>query len=266
MAINPERRPIRAALREKHNVMKAVMLRDMRSRFFNHGLGFLIVSLWPLAHIIVLLTIYKFAGRIAPFGDSLAVFFATGLVPTLTFMYVSRFMGLSLILNKPMLAFPVVKVLDVMAARAVLEIIAAFVTLLFVFVILLLLGADPFPRDPFEALYAYLSVLLLAIGIGTLVGVITMFFRFFVTIYALCLIVLYLSSGTLFVVSALPAAVSYPLSFNPVVHAVEWMRLAYYEGYSAQILDKQYLIVFGLSALCLGLLMERLLRRIMLES
>ena len=266
MAINPERRPIRAALIEKRNVMKAVMLRDMRSRFFNHGLGFLLVSLWPLAHILILLTIYRLVGRVAPFGDSLAVFFATGLVPTLTFMYVSRFMGLSLILNKPMLAFPVVKVLDVMAARAVLEIIAAFVTLFFVFVILLLLGADPFPRDPFEALYAYLSVLLLAIGVGTVAGVITMFFRFFITLYALFLIVLYVSSGTLFVASSLPTELSYPLSFNPLAHAVEWMRLAYYEGYSAHILDKQYLIVFGLTALCIGLGLERLLRRIMLES
>jgi len=266
MAINPERRPIRAALIEKHNVMKAVMLRDMRSRFFNHGLGFLLVSLWPLAHILILLTIYRLVGRIAPFGDSLAVFFASGLVPTLTFTYVSRFMGLSLILNKPMLAFPVVKVLDVMAARAVLEIIAAFVTLFFIFVILLISGADPFPRDPFQALYAYLSVLLLAIGVGSLVGVITMFFRFFVTIYALFLIIVYLLSGTLFVAAALPAAAIYPLSFNPVLHAVEWMRLSYYEGYSTQILDKQYLIIFGLTALCLGLLMERLLRRIMLES
>lgn len=266
MSASQARRPVRAALREKRNVMKAVMLRDMRSRFFDHGLGFLLVSLWPLAHMLLLLTIYGLVGRTAPFGDSLSVFFASGLVPTLTFMYVSRFMGLSLMLNKPMLAFPVVRVLDIMAARAVLEILAAFLTLFFVFVILLILGDDPFPRDPFQAFYAYISVLLLAIGVGTLAGVITMFFRFFVTLYALFLILIYILSGTLFVVSSLPTAISYPLSFNPVLHAVEWMRTSYYEGYNSQVLDKQYLILFGLTALCLGLLLERLLRRIMLES
>ena len=266
MSTSQARRPVLAALREKRNVMKAVMLRDMRSRFFNHGLGFLLVSLWPLAHIMVLLTVYRIIGRTAPFGDNLAVFFASGLVPTLTFMYVSRFMGLSLVQNRPMLAFPVVKVLDVMTARAVLEMLAAFVTLLFIFAILLLMGADPFPRDPVQAIAAYLSVLLLAIGMGSLVGVITMFFRFFVTLYALFLFTIYVSSGTMFVVSSLPAAISYPLSFNPVLHAVEWMRLSYYEGYNSQVLDKQYLILFGLTALCLGLVTERLLRRIMLES
>ncbi len=59
--------------------MTAVILRDMRTRFFNHGLGFLIVSLWPLAHMLILLMIYSLTGRRTPFGDSLYVFFALGL-------------------------------------------------------------------------------------------------------------------------------------------------------------------------------------------
>ncbi|PZR50261.1 MAG: capsular biosynthesis protein, partial [Stutzerimonas stutzeri] len=88
MTNSRQRQPILDALREKRNVMTAVMLRDMRTRFFNHGLGFLVVSLWPLAHMVILLLIYTLMGRTAPFGDSLPVFFATGLIPTLTFMYV----------------------------------------------------------------------------------------------------------------------------------------------------------------------------------
>lgn len=260
------RRPVLDALREKRNVMSAVMLRDMRTRFFNHGLGFLMVSLWPLAHIGMLLLIYKLFGRTTPFGESLFVFFATGLIPTLTFMYISRFMSLSLILNRPMLGFPVVKVLDIMAARALLEIIAAFVTLFLVFVILLLMGDNPFPRDPVQAVCAYLSLLLLAIGVGSIAGVIAMFMSFFVTIYALFVLLVYFLSGTLFVASALPDSIAYPLSFNPVLHAVEWMRVSYYEGYSDRLLDKAYLIQFGLASLCIGLLLERTLRRIMLEG
>ncbi|GLR48807.1 capsular biosynthesis protein [Shinella yambaruensis] len=260
------RPPILDALREKRNVMTAVMLRDMRTRFFNHGLGFLIVSLWPLAHMLILIGVYTLFGRTAPFGDSLRIFFLTGLIPTLTFMYVSRFMCLSLALNRPMLAFPVVKVLDIMAARALLEITAAFLTLFFAFTLLLLLGDNPFPRDPFQAFYGYLALLLLAIGVGSIAGVITMFFSFFATLYGLSMILVYILSGTLFVASALPESLVYPLSFNPVLHAVEWMRVAYYEGYSDRVLDKEYLIGFGVTSLCLGLLMERMLRRIMLEG
>lgn len=254
------------ALRQKYNVMRAVVLRDMRTRFFDHGLGFLIVSLWPLAHMVILLGIYHLAGRQAPFGESLNVFFATGLIPTLLFMYVSRFMSLSVVLNKPMLAFPVVQVLDILMARAYLEVIAGCITLFFMFTILLLLGDNPWPVDPKQALFAYLATILLAVGVGIFVGVIAMFFNFAITLYALLMIVAYFSSGTLFVSAYLPDAIAIPLSWNPITQTVEWMRTAYFETYPDRLLDRSYLIGFGLVFLCAGLLLERLCRRIVLES
>ena len=254
------------ALREKRNVMTAIMLRDMRTRFFNHGLGFLLVPIWPLAHMLILLTLYTVSGRRAPFGDNLRVFFASGLIPTLSFMYISRYMAMSLASNRPLLHFPVVRVLDVAGARATLEVLASCLTVTFILTILWLIGDNPMPHDPYQAAYAYLSVLLLAAGMGTLVSIISMFFRPFAMIYSLSMIVVYLTSGTMFLASSLPDSISYYLSFNPALHAVEWMRLAYYEGYSDKLLSREYLIGFGLGALCIGLVMERTLRRIMLEG
>ena len=258
--------PIGAALREKRNVMAAVVLRDIRSRYFNHGLGFLLIAVWPLAHMLILLAVYAALGRQAPYGDSLRVFFATGLIPTLAFVYVSRWMSLSLILNRPMLAFPVVTVLDIMAARAFLEITAAVLTLIFLFLILLFMGDNPYPFDPHEAAFAYLACLLLAIGFGSIAGVLVMFMPVFATVYALTMILFYLLSGTLFVLSALPEPIAYALSWNPVLQTVEWMRSAYYPDYSDKYLDKTYTLGFGMSSLCLGLLMERVFRRRMLEA
>lgn len=254
------------ALRSKRNVMFAVCLRDMRSRFFNHGLGFLLVSVWPLAHVLILLVIYTLVGRRTPFGESLNVFFATGLIPTLAFTYISRFMSLSLILNKPMLSFPAVTVLDIMAARAFLEIIAAYLTLIFMFLILWAVGDNPVPYNIEEAVSAYLAVILLSVGVGCLAGVIVMLSPFFATIYALSMILVYIFSGTLFLISDMPDAIAIPLSYNPVVHAVEWMRVAYYPTYSDKILDREYLISFGLVSLFLGLFLERCLRMKIMEG
>ncbi|WJH39063.1 capsular biosynthesis protein [Aliirhizobium terrae] len=256
----------RFALQQKLNVMNAVILRDVRTRFFDHGLGFLLVPLWPLGHMMILLTIYSFTGRQAPFGESLHVFFVTGLIPTMLFMYVSRFMSLSLILNKPMLAFPVVRMLDIMAARAFLEVIGAALTLSLITVILLLMGDNPFPYDWEQAVYAYLATLLLAIGVGTIIGVLVMAANFMMTVYALFLIVVYIGSGTLFVAPALPDEIAIPLSWNPVMQGVEWMRTAYFETYSDKLVSKTYLIGFGLTSLFIGLTLERLLRMKLLEG
>lgn len=254
------------ALKRKKSVMSAVILRDMRTRFFNHGLGFLVVVMWPLAHMMILLLIARLTGRNTPYGESLNVFFATGLIPTLAFMYVSRFMSYSMILNRPMLAFPLVKPFDIMAGRAFLEIIAACLTLATMLTILTLAGEDPIPFDIEQAVLAYMSVLLLAVGVGTLVGVIVTFFPPFVTVYALSLILIYLSSGTMLVVSQLPDQIAIPLSYNPVTGVVEWMRTAYFPTYSDRLVSKPYIIGFGLGALFLGLLTERVLRSRVLEG
>ncbi|OCJ12788.1 capsular biosynthesis protein [Rhizobium sp. AC27/96] len=246
--------------------MNAVILRDMRTRFFNHGLGFLVQSLWPLVHMFVILGMSASLGRTAPVGDSPILFFATGIIPALTFIYISRFMCLSLVLNKPMLAFPVVRITDILFGRAFLEVIAGCITLAMVVAIFVCLGVDPMPVDLEQAVLAYMATILLAVGIGTLAGVASLFLPVFVTVYALMGILFYLTSGALFVASNLPDSIAIPLSYNPVIQCTEWMRTAYFETYSNRLLDKEYLVGFGLGSLCLGLLMEKFARGKLLES
>lgn len=249
------------------NVIYAVILRDMRTRFFNHGLGFIIVPLWPLVHMGVLITIHAASGRAAPpYGESTSLFYATGLVPTLTFMYVSRFMGYSAIQNKPMMAFPIVKALDVMFGRAFLEIIASCITITLITTILWLADQHPWPIDVENAVSAYLATIFLAIGCGTVAGVLSLAQPMIMTVYQLIIICTYLSSGTMFVASNLPDEVSYPLSYNPVLVCVEWMRTAYYETYSDKLVDKAYIFEFALVSLFLGLLIEKVFRRQLREA
>jgi capsular polysaccharide transport system permease protein len=262
-----DRYPIVQALVRKRNVINAVVLRDMRTRFFNHGLGFIIVPLWPLAHMGVLIIIHAIAGHgVPPFGTSTALFYATGLVPTLTFMYVSKFMGYSLVINRTMLSFPDVHVLDVMMGRAFLEVIGACITLALMITILWALGQDPFPFDVERAVSCYLVTILLAIGCGTLVGVASMFVPMIVTVYALVLIIFYISSGTIFVASNLPDSIAQVLAYNPLLVCVEWMRTAFYESYSDKLVDEQYVVICGFCALLIGLSLERFFRRQMLEQ
>jgi capsular polysaccharide transport system permease protein len=250
------------ALSRKGSVMRAVMLRDMRTRFFNHGLGFLLVIIWPLAHMFVLLTIYSLFGRRAPFGDSLYIFFGTGLVPTLSFMYVSRQMAMSVVSNRPMLAFPAIHITDIIFGRATLEILGSFLMALTVFSILMLNGEHAIPTHIPDAIAALCATLLLAVGIGSLISLIAAVLPQIVTVYFLVIIATYLFSGTLFVPSYLPEQIIGILSWNPVMHGVEWMRTAYFIDYPRQVLSKTYLVSFGVCSLGLGLALERFLKPI----
>ncbi|MGV1830788.1 ABC transporter permease [Agrobacterium vitis] len=254
------------ALQQKLNVMHAVIMRDIRSRFFNHGLGFLIVPLFPVGHIFLLLLIYYVVGKHSEFGDDLQIFFATGLLPVMTFTYVSRFMSISLLANKSMMAFPVVRLLDIILARAFLEFIGIIISFIFIYVYLVSIGSNPVPVYPSEALLSFLFTVILSIGFGIIASVISVIMPIFPMIYSLIMVIFYITSGAPIYLHSFPEVVVYGCSWNPAFQAVEWVRSAYYLGYPTEDLDKQYFIGVAIGSVCLGLLLERILRKFALEG
>jgi capsular polysaccharide transport system permease protein len=252
------------AVRAQGRLVLAIMLRDIKTRFGGSEWGVLIATGWPLSHILVLLVINTAVGRTTPYGESGALWIATGVVPFMAFNYMSRFIMLGIVLNRPLLSFPIVKVTDLLISRAVIEVLNAGLVILILFTIFFSLGIDFIPHDISQASLALLSMMLLGLGMGVLNSVIAAAFPFWATGYALFMILSWVSSGILFVPDALPDIARVPLSYLPWLQGVEWTRSAYYDGYGATILDKGYLISWGVVTLGLGLALERAVRGKML--
>jgi capsular polysaccharide transport system permease protein len=248
---------LREAMARQGRVMFAVMLRNVRTRFFGHGLGYLVAIGWPLTHILILVAIAVFTNRAPPFGESIVVFIATGTVPFMVFSYLSRFMMLSVMMTRPLLAFPEVKVLDVLFASGVLEILSSFCVTVIILILAWLFDVPAMPRDIVQAGYALGAAVLLGLGFGLLNGVIALSAPLWGTISALLTIVLWASSGVVFVPDFLPEPARSIASYHPVLQVVEWMRSAYYEGYGEGLLDRKYVLEVALGSIFLGLLVER---------
>lgn len=248
------------------NVLKALILRDIRTRFFGHGLGYLVAIAWPMAHILILLAIYKGIGRLPPHGSSLGLWFATALVPVMTFMYASRWIMFSVVMNKSLLYFPIVRLADVLIARGILESACACCMALGVMGFLFLVGIDVIPAIPAEAMKAMGAAILLGLGMGFINGIVAVVWPLWATGYSLILIGLYILSGVLYVPDELPEKARQILAWNPVLHSAEWMRVAYFPSYHSRTLDKTFLISFGSGALFLALVLERYGRRLLLTS
>lgn len=248
------------AVTAKLRVIRAVMLRDLRTRFFNHGLGYLLAISWPVAHILVLLGFYGFFGRHAPYGESTALFFATALVPFMTWNYMSRFIMLSLVMNRALLAFPAVRILDILFGRAALELLASCATLWLLAGLAAAAGIDMMPADVVEAACAMAAALGLGLGCGMLSAIVAMLMPGWVTVYTLIVIACYVFSGILFVPAALPAFAGDALAWLPTVQLVEWMRVAFFEGYPDRLLDRGYAVGWVLVTILLGLGLERAIR------
>lgn len=248
-----------ALLRQRRAVF-ALMLRNVRTRFFGHGLGYLIAIGWPIAHILILILIFSYSGRVAPYGESAVLFIATGTVPYMVFSYLSRFMMLSTITTKPLVVFPDVKILDVLFSSAILEVLTSCLVVIILLILALISGVDFWPRDLVDASLALLASVLLGIGFGLFNGVIAFAIPFWHTVYALINILLWLSSGVAFVASNLPDKLRVIACYLPTLQIVEWMRTSYYDDYSIQILDRAYAIKFAVITILGGLLLERAMR------
>ena len=250
-------RPLQRSQMESYlHVLHALMLRDMRTRFGGSHWGYLIVVLWPVAHVFMLVLIYVLRHVPAPIGDSRALFFASGAVPALVFQYVSREVMKAVMANRPLTYYPQVKLFDLIFSRILVEIVTGFLGLLTVSAILVASGINPVPNDPFTSMCGYLAAILLGIGFGTINVSIIAFFPAWIMGSVLFTIVIYITSGVMFLPNFLPDQIYDVLKYNPVVGIIEWVRLGYYPDLPVKI-DYVYIILFSLSLLTIGLLLEK---------
>ncbi len=254
MNVLPGREAPRSHTEAYLHVLHALMLRDMRTRFGASLWGYAVIVLWPCVHVFMLIGIYTFQKLAAPLGDSRSLFFATGAVPVLVFQYISREVMKAVIMNRPLTYYPQVKLFDVVLARILVEIVTGFLALLVVSSILVAIGTNPVPSDPFMAMCGYVAAIVLGIGIGTINVAIIGFFPGWMIGYALFSIIMYISSGVMFLPSYMPDKIYYWMKYNPALQCAEWVRSAYYPYAGIQV-DYLYVIMFGLTAMSVGLLL-----------
>jgi capsular polysaccharide transport system permease protein len=245
-------------------VIRALILRDMRTRFGRSFFGWVIMVLWPLTHLAFLLAAYLLAHRIAPFGTDVTVFAGTGILPYILCFYPARMIMLCLVQNQPLLLFPIVSPIDIVVARTILEIVNAF-WVICVFCLALYIAGIPFlPHDYITAILAVLATIYLGFSIGFFSAVMFKIVRLWIVVQVGALILAYILSGAFVPVSFAPTWAQDLLWFNPLLHCVEWLRSAYYDSFGESLLSRTYLIGYSTVTLASALVLERGLRGLLL--
>ena len=242
------------------NVIHALMLRDMRTRFGGSYWGYLVVVLWPVAHIFLLVAIMIFRNIPSPMSIDPILFVSTGAVPALVFQYTSREFMKAVVINRPLTYYPQVKIFDIMAARFIVETIKGFHGLCIVILLLLILDVNPAPDDPAMAIGGYCAALLLGLGVGAINIGIMAFFPGWLWGYLVISILTYMTAGVFYLPNMMPGEIYEMLKWSPVVQIIEWVRLAYNPRLGVSV-DYFYVLSWGFGTLCVGLLMERTIVR-----
>lgn len=248
-------------LSEFGRLIGAVLLQDMRTRFGNSYLGYLIAIAWPLTHMAVITAIYFVRTQIAPVGDSPTMFVATGVIPYILCFYPGRTMATAILQNRQLLNIPALQPFHLIVSRSLLEMLNAMVVLALFMFVLYLFEVDITPHDPVEAAKAIAAAIFLGIGLGFLnVVMCSIIGHYFLVFFILIMVGLYLVSGVYVPTWAMPESIREYLYFNPLLHIVEWLRSAYYVSYESESISKIFVVGVAGISLALGLIGERFLR------
>ncbi len=242
-------------------VVHALALRETRTRFGAHQLGYLWALLEPMVMIGTFVIVFLVANRPAPEGMDLYGFTATGLVPYLIFSNSLNQVANAIAGNKSLLFYPRVHILDLVIARAALELATYFA------ILIVLMGGHALWNQHLELEDPLMVVggLILSSLLGTAVGLIFLglaqYSRLADRIRGPLVRPMFWISGIFFTAAQLPDGAREPLLINPLLHTIEMTRAGFYKSYSDQYATPKYVLMFILVALLVGLLLERTVRR-----
>ncbi len=254
------------ALKVQARVLYGLLLREASLRQGQYRIGHLLVLTEVLWTSLVVGLVWYVIGHPPPYGDSIVFYMFTGMFAFTLYRTIHTRVAAALDANRGLLAYPIVRPVDTLLARAGLESafqLTAFIVFSSGFI---WVGYANFPARPNELLLAIGIIILLGFGTGVTSMVLRSLWSAWATIDGIIARTLFFISGIFYQVEFLPPQVRDALSWNPLVHAVEWVRYCVFHGYTSQILDREYLMFWALGASVFGLAMERLRRPRLLEQ
>jgi capsular polysaccharide transport system permease protein len=189
----------------------------------------------------------------------------TGLIPYYLFVHTSSSMAYAIPANGALLQLPPVRTFDVILARGLLEIATDLVVATVILAAFNAIGIAAIPHDWWRIICALAVTATLGCGCGFINAVLTMFLRSWDKIWVQGMRALYFCSGVFYVPGMMPDRVRHILSWNPVLHAVDWFRSGFFADYQPHWLDRGYLALVAIALALVGLALERALRHKLCE-
>lgn len=242
-------------------VIRALMLRETRTRFGEHKLGYIWALVEPIMFIGTFAAMYMIMGRTTTEGVPVIPFLATGMIPYLLFQNTNSRAMAAIDGNKGLLFYPDIRPLDLVAARVLLEIVTSVMVFGLIMGTLALLEGQLRVGSWLRVLLGFFLASGLGAGIGLVFCGLSTFSKTADRIVGPLLRPLFWISAIFFSSNSLPSVVRDLFLWNPLLHAVEIVRDGWFPGYHPRYVNASYPLAWILVLLFFGLTLERVARR-----
>ena len=257
----------RGGLSVMRAAIRALLLRELQTRFGQYRLGYVWVLLEPLFSIGIMIFLFGTVMQRTLSGTEYEIFLLNGIIPF--FMFRS---GVTQALsatqsNKGLFSYRPVKPIDALLARIFLEFLLKFIAYTFFSLAFLWFGSSiSFEHIP-ALLFYWLLLFIFMLAFSLIFMVIGDFSKEVGKFLSVGFLILYLLSGILYSIQIIPVQYREYLLWNPLIHIIELMRHAVAPAYElVSGISLSYFIIWIILSLFIGLLLYKRFERQMVKS
>lgn len=256
----------RSGLEVQKAAVKALFLREIKTRFGKYRLGYLWAALEPMAHMLILLGIFGYVMHRTMPDISFPVFLINGIIPYFVFSSIStRSIG-AIEANQGLFNYRPVKPIDTIIARTILETVIYAIVYVLLMTLLGLIGEDFEIINILNLFLVWILLVLFSFGVGLVFMVVGKTFPETEKFLPIILKPLYFVSCIMFSLHSIPKEYWPYLLWNPIVHIVELSRQSLVPGYYSDGVSINYLAYCSLTILFIGLALYKNREEAMLTS
>lgn len=248
----------RSALSISVSVWRALFLREALSRLFAARASWFWLLAEPVFHVAYLVFIFTVIRVHTIGGIDTSIWIISGMLAFFMFRRTGSQATTAIGANLALFAYRQVKPIDCLLVRVALE---GFLMTLNIGILLAgaaLFGHSVMPDDPLAVIEAFVALWLVGVGYGLITSVAVELVPEMSRVINLIMRPMYVLSGVIFPISAIPPPFREVLMLNPVAHGLEAVRLGFASHYHAvPEFSMAYLYGFALVSIFLGLALQR---------
>ncbi len=221
----------RSAWQVQQAVIFALFLRELKTRFGSHRLGYLWVVLEPLFHVGTLLLVFSLINARTMPNINFPVFLACGVTAWLLFSNAVTRCMVAMSSNQGLMGFSPVKPIDTVLTRMLVELVMFIGVSLVLSFIAWWLDHPVGIADPLLLGFLVVTLLIFGGALGLILAVASHRRPDLGKFVPAVMRPLYFCSGIFFMIGALPTGIKGWALLNPLAHWLDLIRVAVFESY-----------------------------------
>jgi len=229
-------------------------MREIKTRFGSNRLGYFWAIAEPVAQAAVIGAIFTLLGRSSVSSIPVALFMFTGILPFKMFTKILPQLSVAVSANKALLVYRQVSAIDPIIARIIIEVATFIIAYIVIFTVMGWLGFEVIPHDILGLLMASLLLIIIALGLGLMLCAAMSYWQDTGKIVSMVMQPLFFISGIFFAATMIPQQYWYLFTWNPIFHAIELSRDAFFTSYVTPVGSWLYLSLCALVSFTLGII------------